>query len=120
MTMYKSSTCATIFHRAKAQSDSSGRIEADPSRSRSSSPPIELRRSSCRSSYSRSSTQHWPGTFDDDERPRVYVPASCNTTPDDPAGAVVHKGKTSCGFTSNNMKNLQTESDQLGTEMLLR
>jgi len=52
-----------------AQSDSSGRLEAAPDR-RSSSPPMELRRSSRRSSHSHSSTQHWPGTFDDDERPR--------------------------------------------------
>jgi hypothetical protein len=34
-----------------AQSDSSGRIEASPGRRRSSSPPIELRRSSRRSSH---------------------------------------------------------------------
>jgi len=102
-----------------AQSDSSGRIEAGSGRRRSSSPPMELRRSSRRSSHSHSSTQHWPGTFDDDERPRFYGPTSRKTTPEDSARAVVHKGKTSSGFTSNNMKSLQTESEQLGTEMLL-
>jgi len=101
-----------------AQSDSSGRIEAAPDR-RSSSPPMELRRSSRRSTHSHSSIQHWPGTFDDDERPRFYGPTSRKTTPEDSAEAVVHKGKTSSGFTSNNMKSLQTESEQLGTEMLL-
>jgi hypothetical protein len=73
------------------QSDSSGRIEAGPGRS-------QLRCSSRRSSYSRSSTVHWPGTFDDDERPRIYEPTSRNTAPEDSAGAVVHKGKTYSGL----------------------
>ena len=82
------------------QSDSNGSNEAGPSRGRSSSPPIELRRSSRRSS--RSSIEHWPRTFDDDdnEPPQVYEPASRNTTPEDTggAGAVVHKGKTYGGL----------------------
>jgi len=71
-----------------AQSDSSGLSTM------SFSPLIELRRLSRRSSYSRSSAEHWPGTFDDDERPRVYEPTSRNKAPEDSAGAVVHKGKT--------------------------
>jgi len=80
-----------------AQSDSSGRIEAGPGR-RSSSPPMELRRSFRRSSHSCSSTQHWPGTFDDDERPRFYGPASHNTNTRRLCGAVSHKGKTYGGL----------------------
>jgi hypothetical protein len=85
-----------------AQSDPNGWNEAGPSR-RSSSPPIELRRSSRRSSRSRSSIEHWPRTFDDDDNEgptRVYEPASRNTTPEDSggAGAVVHKGKTYGGL----------------------
>ena len=77
------------------QSDSSGRIEAGPSRRRSPSPPIELRRSSRRPSHSRSSTEFWLGLFDDDERPQVYEPGSRNTIP---AGAVVHKGRIHGGL----------------------
>ena len=83
------------------RSDSSGGNEAGPSR-RSSTPPIELRRSSRRSS--RSSTERWPTTFDDDdnEGARVYEPASRNTTPEEPgsSAALVHKlqGKTYGGM----------------------
>jgi len=59
---------------------------------------MELRRLSRRSSHSHSSIQHWPGTFDDDERPRFYGPTSRKTAPEDSAGAVVHKGKTPSGL----------------------
>ena len=76
------------------QSDSSGRIEAGLGRRRSSS-PMELRRSSRRSSHSRSSTQHWLGMMS--ARDFMDLPATI-PTPEDSAGAVSHKGKTYGGL----------------------
>jgi len=98
-----------------AQSDPNGWNEAGPSR-RSSSPPIEVRRSSRRSSHSRSSTEHWPKTFDDDDNEgptRVYEPASRNTTPEDSggAGALVHKGKTYGGLPAITWKEYRRNLD---------
>jgi len=87
------------------QSDSSGWNDAGPSRR----PSSENLRSSRRSS--RSSTEHWPRTFDDDvELPRVSEPASCNTTPED-SGALVHRGRTYGGLPAITWKEYRRNLD---------
>jgi len=100
------------------QSNSSGRIETGPGRRRSSSPPIELRRSSRRPSHSRSSTEHCPGSFDDDERPLGNLPATKQHQKT--CWGSCSYGKDLRRFTSNNVTRVQTESEQFRTEMLLR